>query len=50
VFSVVMVLTGMLTFYAVWKSRRLSEFLDALADDQVTLWAKCLAFFRIWGR
>ena len=37
-----------LTFYTVGKSRRLSEFLDALADDAVGMRAKWRAFWRIW--
>ena len=40
--------TVLLTLYTVKKSRRLSEFLDALADDSLGLAEKWRAFWRIW--
>ena len=38
----------LLTLYTVKKSRRLSEFLDALADDSLGFKGKWQAFWRIW--
>jgi hypothetical protein len=49
-FAVVFVPIMALTFYTVKKSRRLSEFLEALADDAVAVQAKWRAFRRIWWR
>ncbi len=48
-YLVVMCLTSLMVGYAVWKSRRLSEFLEALADEDLGLWSKIKAFFRIWS-
>jgi hypothetical protein len=39
-----------LTLYTVKKSRRLSEFLDVIADENTGIAAKFRAFWRIWGR
>jgi Mg2+ and Co2+ transporter CorA len=47
-FLMVFVPTIVLTLYTVRKSRRLSEFLDALADDTQGLAGKWRAFRRIW--
>jgi hypothetical protein len=49
-FAVVFVPVVMLTLYTVRKSRRLSEFLDALADDAAGVRPKWAAFRRIWRR
>jgi hypothetical protein len=40
--------TAALTLYAVKKSRRLSEFLDALSDEELSSVAKYRAFFSVW--
>jgi hypothetical protein len=47
-FMVVLVPTAILTIMTVSKSRRLSEWLDALADDTLTTGAKFNAFWRVW--
>jgi len=47
-FALVFAPTVLLTFYTVKKSRRLSEFLDALADESLGLAEKWRAFRRIW--
>jgi CorA-like Mg2+ transporter protein len=49
-FVIVFVPVVLLTLYTVRKSRRLSEFLDALADDALGIRAKWHAFWRIWRR
>jgi hypothetical protein len=48
VFIAVLVPTALLTLYTVMKSRRLSEFLDALSDDQVSWRSKWRALLRVW--
>jgi len=48
IFGVVTAPTILLTLYTVKKSRRLSEFLDALSDDTLPLRAKWRAFLRVW--
>jgi hypothetical protein len=47
-FLAVFVPTIVLTLMTVSKSRRLSEWLDALADDTLTTGAKFRAFWRVW--
>jgi Mg2+ and Co2+ transporter CorA len=47
-FVAVMVPTLLLTFYTVKRSRRLSEFLEALSDEELPLRAKWQALVRIW--
>ncbi|MDX2258819.1 MAG: hypothetical protein NW205_07875 [Hyphomicrobiaceae bacterium] len=37
-----------LTLYTVAKSRRLSELLDAIADEDATLWQRTKALFGVW--
>ena len=39
-----------LTFYSVVKSKRLSEFLDALSDERLPLKAKGVALLNVWRR
>lgn len=39
-----------LTFYTILKSQRLSDFLDALADERLPLRAKLGAFLDVWRR
>lgn len=48
VFFGVLVPTIILTLLTVVKSRRLSDFLDALSDDTVGVLGKLKAFWRIW--
>lgn len=40
--------TAGLTLYTMAKSKRLSDFLDALSDDRLTLWAKLRALGAVW--
>ena len=46
--SVVLALTVALTVYTVVKSKRLSDFLDAVSDERLSLWTKTRAFFAVW--
>ena len=50
IFVVVFVPTVLLTLYTISKSRRLSEFLDALGDEGAGIRAQWRAFWRIWWR
>jgi len=47
-FAAVTIPTVLLTFYTVKRSRRLSEFLEALSDEELPLRAKWHAFVRVW--
>ena len=49
-FGVVFVLTMTLTIYTMVKSKGLSDFLDALSDERLSLWSKCKAFAAVWLR
>ena len=49
-FVIVLAVTTALTIYTVVKSRRLSELLDALSDDQVGWRAKIKALQDVWLR
>jgi hypothetical protein len=49
-FMAVLVPTAALTFYAVAKSSRLSEFLEKLADERATPRAKLAALGQVWAR
>ena len=49
-FALVFVLTVLLTFYTTAKSKRLSDFLDALSDENLSLWAKCKSLAAVWRR
>jgi hypothetical protein len=44
----VFVPTLLLTFYTVAKSRRLSEFLDALSDEKSGWGARCKTLLAVW--
>ena len=48
IFAVVFVLTTVLTFYTMVKSKRLSDFLDAVSDERLGLWDKCRALAGVW--
>ena len=48
-FLLVLILTSAVTLYTVAKSRGLSEFMDALSDDQVSWRAKMKAFRNVWA-
>jgi hypothetical protein len=49
-FAAVFVPTVLLTFYTIVKSKRLSDFLDALSDDRLTTWQKTKALAAVWGK
>jgi len=49
-FVVVGLLTTWLTVYTMIKSKRLSDFIDALSDDRQTLRGKFRAFVDVWRR
>jgi len=49
-FLIVLVLTTALTFYTIIKSRRLSDFLDALSDERFSMWTKMKAIGAVWRR
>jgi hypothetical protein len=44
----VFVPTTLLTLYTIAKSKRLSDFLDALSDERLTLRQKLGAFAAVW--
>ncbi|HSF48750.1 MAG TPA: hypothetical protein VLA73_10340, partial [Burkholderiales bacterium] len=47
-FLIVFVPVTVLTFYTVTKSKRLSDFLDALSDERLSAKGKFAAFLAIW--
>ncbi len=49
-FSVVFVATTALTIYTMAKSKRLSDFLDALSDERLSVWAKFKSLGAVWQR
>ena len=50
IFAMVFVPTTTLTIYTMVKSKRLSDFLDAVADENLSVWTKFKAFRAVWGR
>jgi hypothetical protein len=50
VFGVVFLATCALTFYTMAKSKRLSDFLDALSDERLSVWMKLKALAGVWRR
>ena len=50
IFMVVFVPTTMLAIYTMVKSKRLSDFLDAVADENLSIWTKVKALAGVWGR
>ena len=49
-FTAVLLPTVALTFYTITKSKRLSDFLDAVSDERLGVWAKARALFAVWQR
>jgi len=47
-FGVVFIATTWLTIYTMVKSQRLSDFIDALSNDRLTLRGKLAALVRVW--
>ena len=50
IFAIVFVITTVLTFYTMGKSKGLSDFLDALSDERLTLWQKTKVLAAVWMR
>jgi hypothetical protein len=50
IFALVFVITTALTVYTMVKSKRLSDFLDVLSEERVSVWNKFKAFIAIWAR
>ncbi|WP_341891353.1 hypothetical protein [Variovorax sp. YR752] len=48
IFALVFGLTTALTIYTMVKSKRLSDFLDALSDEQLSSWRKLKALGAVW--
>jgi uncharacterized membrane protein YcaP (DUF421 family) len=48
IFLIVFVLTFFLTLYTIMKSRRLSDFLEALSDEKVTWRRRRGSLLRVW--
>jgi hypothetical protein len=49
-FGFVLVATLALTFYTIAKSKRLSDFLDAISDERLTIWQKVRTLAMVWQR
>ncbi|MBX3607369.1 MAG: ABC transporter ATP-binding protein [Piscinibacter sp.] len=49
-FTLVFVPTIVLTMYTMVKSKRLSDFLDAVSDERLSAWTKVKAFAAVWRR
>ena len=49
-FGVVFVAATALTIYTMAKSKRLSDFLDVLSEEQVSAWTKTKVFLAVWRR
>ncbi len=49
-FGVVFAATVVLTFYTMVKSKRLSDFLDAVSDERLSMWSKLKSLAAIWRR
>ena len=50
IFGAVLILTMALTVYTVAKSKRLSDFLDALSEERLSVWMKTKVFASVWRR
>jgi len=50
IFAIVFLFTLALTVYTMAKSKRLSDFLDALSDERLNIWQKCKAFGLVWRK
>ena len=49
IFSIVFVTMAALTSYTMIKSKRLSDFLDALSDERLSVWQKVKSFASVWS-
>ena len=50
IFAMVFGLMTLLTFYTMGKSKGLSDFLDALSDEKLSVWEKTKALAGVWRR
>ncbi|HEY9237247.1 MAG TPA: hypothetical protein VIP10_00290, partial [Burkholderiaceae bacterium] len=50
IFALVFAATTALTFYTMSKSKGLSDFLDALSNERLSVWAKLKALVGVWRR
>jgi len=48
IFALVFAVTTVLTVYTMSKSKRLSDFLDALSEERLSVWAKFKALVAVW--
>ncbi len=48
IFTIVFVITAALTIYTMSKSKRLSDFLDALSDERLSVWQKVKSLGSVW--
>ncbi|HSI56234.1 MAG TPA: hypothetical protein VLA16_01675 [Ideonella sp.] len=48
IFGTVFTITSALTVYTMVKSKRLSDFLDALSDERLTVWQKIKSLGAVW--
>jgi len=49
-FMIVLVPTTVLTFYTIVKSKRLSDFLEAISDERMPTAAKFKSLLDVWGK
>ena len=49
-FVAILALCSTLTVYTIVKSKRLSDFLDAVSDERLPVWTKVRAFLAVWRR
>jgi hypothetical protein len=50
IFAIVFVATTVLTFYTMGKSKGLSDFLDALSNQRLSVWTKLKVLAAVWRR
>ncbi|MES2017503.1 MAG: hypothetical protein V4484_13500 [Pseudomonadota bacterium] len=50
IFGVTMAVTIAVTTYTMVKSKRLSDFLDALSDERLSVWVKAKALLAVWRK
>jgi hypothetical protein len=50
IFAVVLFVTSFITIYTMVKSKRLSDFLDAVSDERLSVWQKVMSFVAVWRR
>ena len=50
IFAVVFIVTTVLTCYTMARSKGLSDFLDALSDERLSVWMKVKSLASVWRR